>query len=126
MSRICSAFRSGSPYSFHQSPRDKPSAGCAGIQGPASLYAAAVGTAGILSGGARAQPLSIAAAARTTPAAALFTFIGSPQGNPRLQSREELRYSLGRRAYPYRRKAAQPNIGGLLAQAGASERTAGR
>src|SRR5579864_2745060 len=43
-------------------------------------------------------------------------FIDTPQGNPRLQSREELRYDVGCRAYPYRRRAAQPNIGGLLAQ----------
>src|ERR1700732_3129078 len=44
-------------------------------------------------------------------------FIESPQGKPRLQSREELRWAVDRRAYPYRRMVAQPNIGGLLAQA---------
>src|SRR5207248_1604214 len=45
-------------------------------------------------------------------------FIESSQGNPWLQSGEELRYCDPCRAYPYRRMAAQPNIGGLLAQAG--------
>src|SRR5205085_10820259 len=39
---------------------------------------------------------------------------------PLTSVREELRYSIVRRAYPYRRMAAPPNIGGLLAQAGPS------